>query len=60
MPNILKPNLYVTETRTSPNWTVSAGMVAKVSDSPDAQTITVAQGGKLDLDGASGANLIIF
>ncbi len=60
MPNILSPNFYATETLTSPNWKVSAGMTAKVNDSSGVQTITIGRGGKLDLDGAIGANLFIF
>jgi hypothetical protein len=35
-------------------------MVAKVTDASGDQTIVVAQGGKLDLDGAIGGNLIVL
>lgn len=58
--NILRPNFYGIETSTTPAWKVSAGLVAKVTDADGAQTIAVAQGGKLDLDGASGANVIVL
>ncbi len=58
--NILKPNLYGIETAQTPNWKVSAGMVAKVTDASGNQVITVARGGKLDLDGAVGSNVIVL
>lgn len=58
--NILRPNLYTIETAQTPNWKVSAGMVAKVIDASGAQMITVARGGKLDLDNAIGANIIVL
>lgn len=58
--NILKPNLYGIETPQTPNWKVSAGMVAKVTDASGNQVITVARGGKLDLDGAVGSNVIVL
>lgn len=58
--NILRPNLFAIETVQTPNWRVSAGTVAKVTDASGAQLITVARGGKLDLDGALGANVVVL
>lgn len=58
--NLLRPNFYGIETALTPNWKVSAGMVAKVTDASGSQMITVARGGKLDLDGAIGSNIIVL
>lgn len=58
--HILNPNFWGTLTPQTPNWMVSSGMVAKINDAIGNQTITVALGGKLDLDGALGSNVVIF
>ncbi len=60
MTNVTNPNIFGIATGKSPIWKVSSGMVAKLSDASGAQTIIVARGGKLDLDGASGSNTIVF
>ena len=44
----LTANFYATLTASTPVWTVSYGMVATVFDTKEAQTIRVAQGGKLN------------
>jgi hypothetical protein len=60
MTNILRPNFFGIQTASTPEWMASTGMVAKVTDATGAQSIVVGQGGKLDLDGALGANLIVL
>lgn len=60
MTNILRPNLYGIGTSQSPEWVISKGTVAKVTDASGGQLIVIAQGGKLDLDGAVGENVIVM
>ena len=54
------PNTYLTETISSPSWTVSNGMVAKVIDASGDQVIHIAEGGKLSLTGSDGHNVVVF
>lgn len=56
----LNHNYFGIETATTPEWTVSNGMVAKVVDAAGAQTIRVALGGKLEITGSNGANIFIL
>jgi len=56
--NILKPNFFGTATSLSPSWKVSSGMVARVYDAPGGQSISIAKGGKLDVDTGSGTNTV--
>jgi uncharacterized repeat protein (TIGR02059 family) len=53
----LTHNFFGIETTTTPEWTVSNGMVAKVVDAAGAQRIRVALGGKLEIQGSAGANI---
>ena len=54
------PNTYTIETASTPSWTVSNGMVAKVIDAAGAQTIHLAVGAKLDLSATDGHNVLVF
>jgi uncharacterized repeat protein (TIGR02059 family) len=58
--NILRPNFFGIATQQTPEWTVPSGMSARVFDKTGAQTITIARGGKLDVEGAIGANVFQF
>lgn len=53
-------NYYGIETASTPEWTVSSDMYAKVVDAAGAQTIRVALGGTLEIQGSSGANTFIL
>lgn len=53
-------NFFASATATTPAWTVPNGMTAKVNDAAGAQTINVALGGMLDVQGALGANVFVF
>ena len=56
----LKHNYFGIETASTPEWTVSNGMIARVADTVGAQSIRVALGGKLEITGSSGANTFIL
>lgn len=58
--SITNPNLYAAATETTPEWTVTPGMVAKVIDATGGQTINIAAGGKIDVSGVLGANTFVF
>ena len=54
------PNTYLVETASTPSWTVANNMVANVIDAAGAQLIHIASGGKLNLSGSDGHNVIVF
>jgi hypothetical protein len=58
--SLASPNTYTIETASTPSWTVSNGMVAKVIDAAGAQTIHLAVGAKLDLSATDGHNVLVF
>ncbi|MCX7172022.1 MAG: hypothetical protein NTY41_17555 [Proteobacteria bacterium] len=51
---------YLILTPTTPTLTIANGIFANVIDSPGVQVIHVAAGGKLNLSGSDGHNLIVF
>lgn len=53
-------NTYLIETASTPSWTVANNMVANAIDAAGAQTIHIAAGGKLNLSGSDGQNVIVF
>ncbi|TRZ93063.1 MAG: hypothetical protein D4R84_11140, partial [Rhodocyclaceae bacterium] len=54
------PNTYLVATSASPVPTIANNVVATVIDSAGAQTIHIASGGKLNLIGSDGHNVIVF
>jgi hypothetical protein len=52
--------MFGIQTATTPSWTVSNGVVAKVIDALGDQVIHIAAGGKLILTGSEGHNVVVF
>jgi hypothetical protein len=57
---LAKATTHITESPTSPSWTIPKGVVADVTDASGAQTIHIAKGAVLNLSGADGVNDIWF
>jgi hypothetical protein len=57
---LASPNMFGIQTATTPSWTVSNGVVAKVIDAAGDQVIHIAAGGKLSLTGSDGHNVVVF